>query len=163
LQSAVSISDAIADFLDRATLGIAGTRDRDLVPHVHRPSGFRFTPDKKSVVCLFPEAYAEHLSSSLEDNGEIALTVSQAVSHETYQLKGKRIESGPVQQDDLRIYESCVERAAQALGPVLGSSEQVLRENVPPPTLRVVFEVREIYDQTPGPGAGRRVFPDENP
>lgn len=158
----VSIPDAIADFLDTATIGIVGTRDRNLVPHVHRPSGFRVSPDKRSVVCLFPDAFAEHLKSSLEDNGEIALTVSQVVSHETYQLKGKRIESGRVQDDDPQIYRSYVERAVEVLSSVLGSSEQMLWENAPPPTLRVVFDVREVYDQTPGPGAGRRIFPDEN-
>jgi hypothetical protein len=157
----VTIPDPIVDFLDRASVAIAGTRDRNLVPHAHRPSGFRVSPDRKSVVCLFPDASSEHLSSSLSENGEIALTVSEPVSHETYQLKGKLLRLGAVEEDDFPIYADCVERAVEALGPLLGSSAQVLRENVPPPVLRVVFEVREIYDQTPGPGAGRRVFPSE--
>jgi hypothetical protein len=29
------------------------------------------------------------------------------------------------------------------------------------PALAVEFDVREIYDQTPGPGAGRRLVPAE--
>jgi hypothetical protein len=156
--SVVSIPEAIVEFLERASIAIAGTRDRNLVPHVHRPSGFRLSPDQKSVVCLFPDAFAEHLSSSLDANGEIALTVSHPISHETYQFKGKLLHSGPVEEEDFESYRSSVERAVEQLGPVLGSAAQVLRENVPPPTLRVVFEVREVYDQAPGPGAGRRVY-----
>lgn len=157
------IPDEIAAFLESATLAVAGTRDRGLVPHAHRPSGFGVSRDGESVVCLFAEAFCENLASSLDDNLEIALTVSQAGSHETYQLKGRRVRSAPVEAGDLLLYDSCLERGVKALAPLLGFSEETLRENLPPPTFRVDFSVREIYDQTPGPRAGRRLFPPEDP
>jgi hypothetical protein len=159
--TAIALPDQLLEFLEDATIAIVGTRGPGRAPNVHRPSGFRAGEDRKSVICYFPDVFLEGLSSALEDNGEIALTVSQAPSHETYQLKGTCIDSGPVASDDLRVYEAYLARAVPRLAPIFGLPEAVLRENIPPPTVRVRFAVREVFDQTPGPGAGRRIVPPE--
>jgi hypothetical protein len=157
--SPVEIPGHLVEFLADATIAIVGTRGPDLVPNVHRPSAFRLGEDGKSIVCLFPEAFTAGLESALRDNGEVAFTVSQVPSHETYQLKGKWIESGPIDGVDFRLYELCRERAVARISQLLGIEPATLRESVLPPTLRIRFDVREIFDQTPGPGAGRRIVP----
>lgn len=159
----VEVPDHLVEFLEDATIAIVGTRGADLAPNVHRPSAFRVGEDRKSIVCLFPEAFALGLESALRDNGEVAFTVSQVISHETYQLKGKWIDSGSPDDADGRLYQSCRERAAARLSALFGIDEATLRENIPAPSLRVRFDVREIFDQTPGPGAGRRIVPTEKP
>ena len=159
--SPVEIPGHLVEFLAEATIAIVGTRGPDLVPNVHRPCAFRLGEDGKSIVCLFPEAFTDGLESALRDNGEVAFTVSQVPSHETYQIKGKWIESGPIDGPDLRLYELCRERVVARISKLFGIEPATLRENVPPPALRVRFDVREIFDQTPGPGAGRRIVPSE--
>lgn len=158
----VIIPEPICNFLRNATLAVAGTRDQNLVPHVHRPSGWSVEGDGGTMVCLFPEAFREHLESALESNGEFAITISQSPSHESYQFKGHCLEWGPIREEDMDVFRSRVESAVEQLSGAYGFPEDALRRNAPPPVLRVRFQVREIFDQTPGPGAGRRVAPLES-
>lgn len=147
----------VAHLLEHATVAIAGTRDADLVPHVHRVSGWRLSPDRKSVECFFAEAFSRHLLSSLEDNGEISVTFCEVPSHETYQLKGKFVSSRSVDGDDLRVYEDYRARGVERICELLGFTERAVRAYVPEPNLVVRFEVRDIFDQSPGPDAGGRL------
>ena len=78
---------------DKGTVAVSGTRDRNLVPHIHYVSGWSVEPDRRTIRCSIAEAYKDHLISSLEDNGQFALTVEQIGSHETYQFKGDYISS----------------------------------------------------------------------
>jgi hypothetical protein len=39
---------------------------------------------------------------------------------------------------------------------------ELLRRYIPPPELVVRLRIREIFLQTPGPGAGRRLVPPES-
>jgi hypothetical protein len=151
------VPEKVARLLETATVAIAGTRDADLVPHVHRVSAWRLSPDRKSVDCFFAQAFSRHLLSSLEDNGEISVTFCEVPSHETYQLKGKFVSSRPVDGDDLRVYEAYRARGVHRICELLGFSERAVRAYVPAPNLVVRLGVREIFDQTPGPDAGRRL------
>jgi hypothetical protein len=155
------VPEHIARFLDRATFAIAGTRDSELVPHVHRVSGWRITPDRKYVDCFIAPEFSRHLLSSLEDNGEISVTASEVPSHETYQFKGKFVDCRDVGSEELEIYHAYRDRAARRILELFDFPDPAVRAYVPVPTLIVRFEVRDIFDQTPGPDAGRRVDVEE--
>jgi hypothetical protein len=43
--------------------------------------------------------------------------------------------------------------------PLYPDAEHLLRAFIPRPALAVEFEVREVFVQTPGPGAGARLVP----
>src|SRR3972149_3537768 len=101
------IPEVIVLFLDRAIVAIAGTRDERLVPHVHRISGWRCSPDRKTITCLIPEEFTPDLVSSLEDNGQFSLTVCEVPSHETYQFKGDYVSSRPRGEADAADFEGC--------------------------------------------------------
>lgn len=156
----MQVPEHISQFLERAIVAIAGTRDRDLVPHGHRVSAWRLSDDRRTILCLFAECFTEHLLSSLEDNGELSLTVCEVPSHDTYQFKGKFVGTEPVGEEDLRGFRSYRERAVERIHDLMGLPEDALRAAWPPPALGVRFEVRDIFDQTPGPAAGARVEPE---
>jgi hypothetical protein len=96
---------AILAFLDRANVAHAGTRDRDLVPHGHRVSGWRVGPDARTLTVLVPEVSTAHLLASVEDNGWFTLTAEEYPAHEAYQFKGRYVRHQAVQPEDFGIAE----------------------------------------------------------
>lgn len=155
------IPRVIVDFVNRATVAMVGTRDQDLVPHVHRVSGWMVGPDRKTMTCLVAEGFTEALGSSLEDNGQLALTICEVPSHETYQFKGNYVGSRSIEKGDLEVYDGCRQRFVTFVCAFLGFEEDEARAFVPKPSVAVSFEVREVFVQTPGPAAGRRLVPME--
>ena len=157
----VQIPGIILEFLNRATVAAVGTRDRDRVPHVHKVSGWRVEPDQEMIACSIPAAFTRHLMESLEDNGQCALTVEEIGPHETYQFKGVFVDAQPCTAADRKAADRVRERFARVVPPLLGVSEAASRAFGMDPDVTVRFRVQEIYVQTPGPGAGRRMVPRE--
>jgi len=153
------IPEKIARFLEqRANVAFAGTRNRDLVPFGHRVSGWCIGADGRSLTAFIPEPAG--LVESLQENGELALTVEAFPSHETYQFKGRYVSHRPAHREDLAIVDRIRERFIKnmrAVFPLL--PEGIAGAFTSKPALAVEFEVSEIYVQTPGPGAGARIVP----
>ena len=151
----------IMEFLSQeATVAVAATRDGSRIPHIRRVSGWRADPDGRMIECFIPAAFSEGLTACLEDNGEFALTLEQIGTLKTYQLKGTYVSSRPVDDADLTSTELVRTRYAQSLSQVFGLEEAVCGAYIMPPSVVVRFAVREIFLQTPGPDAGRRVVPE---
>ena len=152
------IPGKIINFLEQeATVAVAGTRDKHLIPHIHRVSGWSLGPDQQTISCLIPEEYASDLISSLEDNGQFALTVEQIGSHETYQFKGQYVDSRLINEADIAVFERCREQFARIVSVLFGLSEDACGAYILKPRMVISFKVREIFLQTPGPGAGQRL------
>lgn len=156
------IPGKIIRFLDTAGAAAAGTRNASLVPRIHKVSGWIVEPDGETMVCLIANTYTGQLTDNLDDNGRFTVTVVHIVSHETYQFKGEYIDQRPVTPEDLSVFESvrrrCVEQV-QSFDPSAG--EDIVAAHVVKPDTAVRFKVREIFLQTPGPGAGKRLYPPE--
>ena len=154
------IPGKIASFLEqRANVAVGGTRDKDLVPHAHRVSGWRVGPERETMEYFVPEQFTEHLIDSLQDNGRVAVTIEEFPSHETYQFKGRYLAHRPPAADDVAIYEQGRERFVRSVRSFFNLPEEALRALIPKPHVVVRFQVEEIYLQTPGPGAGSRIVP----
>jgi hypothetical protein len=156
----VTIPGKIARFLEeQANVAFAGTRSRDLVPFGHRVSGWRLGADGRTLTALVADA-TDILVESLQDNGQIALTVEEFPSHETYQFKGRYVRHRPLHPDEIHIVERIRGRFAKNMRMVFASMpEGIAGAFVSKPELAVEFEVSEVYLQTPGPGAGTRLVP----
>lgn len=151
------IPEEIVHFLETATVAIGGTRDRNLTPHVHRISGWAVDLDRRTITCLVAEEFTSDLVDSLEDNGQFALTVCEVPSHETYQFKGQYVGSRATNDADLSVFESCRERFVERMRTLYGFPDQPSRAFVPKPSIAVIFRVRDIFVQTPGPDAGKEL------
>lgn len=155
------IPGKLVRFLEQyANVAFAGIRDRDLVPFGHRVSGWRIGVDQRTMTIMLPDEFLAQLVESLQHNGELAVTVEEFPSHETYQFKGHYLHHRAIQDDDAESVERVRRRFVRSMRPLLPDApEDVLSAFVSPPSLAVEFEVREIYLQTPGPGAGTRLIP----
>ena len=154
------IPGRIVRFLDQyANLAFAGTRGPDLVPYGHRASGWRVGADGRTLTAIIAEQFTSHLVESVDDNGQFALTVEEVPSHETYQFKGRYLRHRPVEPEDVAAVDRIRERFVKSVTPLYPDAEHLLRSFIPRPELAVEFEVREVFLQTPGPGAGTRLVP----
>jgi hypothetical protein len=159
----ITIPAKIVRFLEQsANLGFAGTRDRDLAPYGHRVSGWLVAADGRTLTALVAELFTAHLLESLQDNGELALTVEEFPSHETYQFKGRYLRHRLLQNSDIEVVGRIRERFTKSIRRLdPAAPAHILNAFILPPALAVEFAVREIYLQTPGPGAGSRLVPPE--
>ena len=157
------IPGVMVDFLGRASVAVASTRDAELVPHVHFLSGWFVDPEHGGVVCLLADSFCDGLLERLRRHPAFALTVEVIGPHECYQFKGRYLDSRPATGADRPVYEACRQRFVTAVSRQFGKrfSEASLHARYREPSLAVRFEVHEIYVQTPGPAAGRRLFPPE--
>lgn len=155
------IPEKIARFLEqRANVAFAGTRDRDMVPFGHRVSGWCIGADGRTMTVLLPEPFTAGLVESLQENGELALTVEDFPAHEAYQFKGRYVRHRPVQREDIDVVDRIRERFVKNMRTVFPVAPQaVVGAFISKPALAVEFGVSEVYVQTPGPGAGARIAP----
>jgi hypothetical protein len=156
------IPGVMVKFLERASVAVAGTRDETLVPHVHFLSGWSVDADG-NVVCLFPASFAQGLVERLERTGTLALTAEVIGPHECYQFKGRFLDARQATAADGAIVDACRQRFVDGVRQHLGErfTEPSLRARFHPASIAVRIGVDEIYVQTPGPAAGKRLFPPE--
>jgi hypothetical protein len=152
----------IVRFLEeRANIGFAGTRDRDLVPSGHRVSGWQVDADGRTLTAFVPASAEARLIESLSNNGAIAVTLEEVGTHETYQIKGRYLSHRPVQPKEIDVANRARDRFARGLHSLYPDDRLValLKASIPTPSLAVEIEVQEVFLQTPGPGAGGRISP----
>ena len=154
------IPGKLVRFLEHdANVAFAGSRDRDLVPFGHRVSGWRVGADYRTVTILFPDEFLPRLVDSLQQNGELAVTVEAFPSHETYQFKGRYLRHREADAGDVEAADVLRRRWVKSNRMFSNTPEDVLKGFVSLPSVAVDIEVLEIYLQTPGPGAGTRLVP----
>jgi hypothetical protein len=164
--TAPAIPGMIREFLvERSSVGMACSRGGDLRPRLRWLSGWNPSDDGRGLVCLVSRGFTAGLEDDLRDNGEFAATIEQIGPHETYQFKGRAVAIEPAGPRDVDLWEKLRTRFAETvrhIDPRPELNPELLRRYIPPPELVVRLRIREIFLQTPGPGAGRRLVPPES-
>lgn len=169
------IPASIATFLEGATVGYGATRNEALVPQIHRLQAWKLGDAPGTVVCIFGTDLDESLIPSLEDNGLFSFTLLGSLSgpkaskppnpavdfNECYQFKGEFVGSRAANEEDVPLVRQKGELFKALFQPIFGFSDRVCDARFGKPVLAVTIRVREIYDQTPGPGAGMRIHPEK--
>jgi hypothetical protein len=150
------LSEDVIAFLRSRPIAMLCTRDAHNRPYGHESCLPHIEADH--VIVLVAEQLARNLVENVRNNGAAALLVSRAPGdHRSVQLKGRitDIELPAVRTEMFENLERLVdtyrgympEDAARAMW--LRMSQQRM--------YRLRLEVAEVFDQTPGPGAGRRI------
>ena len=158
------IPDDILRFVDeQANIGFAGTRNASLVPLGHRVSGWRIAADGKTLTAFLPNLSVARFLEAVADNGQVAIVVEEVGTHETYQMKGRYLRHRPTTPEEVGLSATQRERFVEGLRrlyPHPGLPD-LMRASIPDATTAVDVDVQEVFLQTPRPGAGRRVWPEE--
>jgi len=135
---------------------LMGTRDATLLPETTRLTGIVLGPDADALTVFVPSASADKALANLKDNGQIAITCSHPATHVTYQLKGKATSMRRARAPEQEIvdrYRAEFSRRLEEVGVSVDVSSRL--SGWPAHAIRV--QVLEIFEQTPGPGAGERL------
>jgi predicted pyridoxine 5'-phosphate oxidase superfamily flavin-nucleotide-binding protein len=152
------IPDSIVHLLQTGVSVMVGTRDASLIPECTRAWGIHVTTGRDTVTIFLSETIAGKTIDNLRGNGKIAVTCTRPTDHTTCQLKGQvlRIKSAtPADRDASRRWHREFVAELRAIGVPSALSEAWIVE----PTVAVEIAVTEVFDQTPGPGAGKKIEP----
>jgi len=146
-------SDELLEYLHGAVVLAVGTRDEKLRPDVAWGMGVKAAPGAKSLTIYIPDNENEQTLKNIASNGAIAVTVGEPVTHKTVQIKGTVTAHRPTdsaEQGIQEIYRSKITAMLDQVG--IGGKHARYRRLTP--STAVEFSVEQIFDQTPGPGAG---------
>jgi hypothetical protein len=140
--------------LERHDAIAVGTRDADLRPAVTMAVGVTFDCERKRVTVFVPEATSGDVLRNFEANGEVAAVFEEVLTHHAVQLKGKVVEMRPAADAERAAVERCAEGFFTQVEAVGAPSSMVRRKRIWP-CHAITFEVRDVFEQTPGPKAGQ--------
>jgi len=156
----VLIGDELKTFLKGPVSVLVGTRDSRLVPEITRAWGPYVSEDRQRVSLCVPLATSRKALDNLEGNGEIAVTFSLPRNYRTFQLKGRHATTAEPDSTDLAVVERHRDAFAtvnEALGQSRQHVEAFWRAEIETSAVlvKIIYAPEQVFDQTPGPGAGR--------
>lgn len=150
------IAEEIASFLASGLSLNVATASRDLEPHGTRAFAAIVEADGEHVVTFVHESAADELLRDLAENPRVALTFGRPADHRTAQVKGTFVGSRPAGDGDRAEVERQTEGFIRSLEGI-GIARTAAAGWSPWPAVALRFLATELYEQTPGPGAGERL------
>jgi len=136
------------------------TRNESFRPFQVSAVGAVVHPDRKTVTFFVPESRSERILGDLKNNGRVALAFG-IVTHEAYQVKGSYLSSRPAEAKEQALQEIYKTKVLSSFLQV-GYPEQVVRPYIlglkHQPSVAITFRVEEVFLQTPGPEAGKKLL-----
>ncbi len=138
---------------------LLATRDAGYRPHMNLSPGARASADRTQLTCYVPEVVSRQLLSDLADNGRMAVTMGDPITHRAYQFKGRQVSCGPMSREDEAVQDLWMEKVLHAVKPMeaFGVGRLIRRIKLRP-GFAITLRLEEIYEQTPGPSAGTVIF-----
>jgi hypothetical protein len=150
------LSEELVGFLRQGLAVIVATRDEELRPEIARGWAPVVDDERRAVTLCVCEAAGSRVRANLEANGAIAVTCSRPSTYRTVQLKGLAVDAGAPTEEHVRMVRRHLELFVEEVER-LGVRPEGARTFLSGELLSVTFDVREVYDQTPGPKAGERL------
>ncbi|MCC7540466.1 MAG: hypothetical protein IT379_29890 [Deltaproteobacteria bacterium] len=154
----IQLSEELVELIESGVSILVGSRDADLRPECARALGATVAPDRRALTIYLSAGLGRRMCADFDDNRQVAITFSRILDHHTVQVKGVVRQVRPATDADVATQEryriAFSEQAA-----IVGMPRSVMRRLVLVPSVAVEVEVRELFHQTPGPGAGSRIEP----
>jgi hypothetical protein len=150
------IGAELKDFLESGVRIYVGACNEALIPSMSQAWGPRVSDDGASVELFVDRPAGDQAIASLQANGRIAATFTFPPTFRTIQLKGGCLDIG----DPAAEGWSRIERHRSGFAQVVayyGYPAHIVRNLWSMHVARVRFTVEDIYNQTPGPGAGEKL------
>ena len=149
------LDDEVASMLNPGPFSVVVcTRDAEKRPDIVRGWGARLLDDRQTVEVFVGREPARRLVENLRDNGEIAMAICLVTTYQTLQLKGICTDVGEPEAPDLERVRASIDGFVTGVAEV-GMPPSASRGVAVSDVVRVRFRASAVFDQTPGPGAGR--------
>ena len=148
----------IVDFVQGPYFQEVGTRNARLAPDLALSCGALADADRDEVTLMMPDTYNRRCLANLRENGQIAVLFGHGEGHETFQLKGTYVADRPTTEREQAIQDIYLKKAkAHWHNEYTDDTGNYFDGIIAFPSTAVIFRVSSIFDQTPGPGAGKKV------
>lgn len=137
---------------------ILGSRNAKLLPCGALAFGATVDAENEVVTVFVPNDMVAETLENMEDNGQVALAIGHGDLHESYQIKGKYVGSRPSTPHETAIQDIHKTKLVPHLRAEIGDmADKYWGKFDYHPSTAISFRVTEIFDQTPGPNAGRKI------
>lgn len=143
----------LAEFLESGLAVVVGTRDGDLQPDGAAGWAVEIDEERGRLTVFLHEIAAEALLRNLKSHPEIAVNLDQPTSHRACQVKGVFVASRPARPDERELVERQVEGFRNDLS-MIGFPRALTAAWQTWPCVALEMRVTQLFEQTPGPGAG---------
>lgn len=153
------LDDETASLLDGGCALILGCVSDDGRPHALRGWGVQPLHDDGLRLLVLLDSHDEEAVSYLAAGRAVAVTVADVTTLRSVQFKGSSCGVVPAPSDASQTMARYVDQFFDDIVATDGIPRAALERFTPDPAdlVGVLIEVREQFDQTPGPGAGRSV------
>ena len=145
----LQLDEALVPFIESGCGLVVGVVDADGEPYTTRAWGLRVLDAAAGEIRLLVPERDEHRCA-----GTIAVTGGDVRTLRSVQLKGPATRRGPADEADAAICTAYCDDFFAAVGETDGTPRPLMERLVPDRLAAVHVVVTELYDQTPGPGAG---------
>ena len=153
--SAALISAELAQFMRGPVSAMLGTSDTMAVPDATRVAGVAAIDACRLRVLISPDARTARANAVV--GARVAVLVTNILTYRSVQWKGRVVVAGEARTPgDLALLHRHVE-TFRAASPNVGIPGERVPGLFPIDVVPLVVEADAQYDQTPGPGAGRRI------
>ena len=151
------LDPAVVEFIHGGVAVGVATRDDDLRPEFARAWGPEVSADGRSLRLCVTAPEGSRMRANLEQNGAVAVGFSPPTIARAVQVKGVATVVTAPGDADLERVERHV-RAFVAEAERIGAPPELSQRMFVGTGLAAVqFSIDEVFDQTPGPTAGRRL------
>lgn len=151
------LDDELRNLLEGGCALIVGSVDAAGSPHAARGWGLDVVSLDPCVARLLVDAHDTRALADLVAGRPVAITGADVPTLRSVQLKGtSRGVADPAEGDEARTARY-VQGFYDDIERTDGTPRPVLRRMTPAAVVPVLVEVEEVFDQTPGPAAGRPV------
>jgi hypothetical protein len=155
--TALVLDSALVEFVHGGVAVGVATRDDDLRPEFARGWGPEVSADGRSVSLCVTAPEGSRMRANLEQNGAVAVGFSPPTIARAVQLKGVATVVCEPAAADLERVERHVRSFVAEAERIGAPPELSQRMFVGAGLVAVQFSIDEVFDQTPGPTAGRRL------
>ena len=149
------IDEELARFIRGPVSAMLGTADAMAVPDATRLAGVAELDGRRLRVLISTDARTARANAVV--GARVAVLVTDITSYRSVQWKGRVVSAGQERTPgDVALFHRHVEAFGEA-SPRVGIPQQMIAGLFPRQVVPLVVEVDAVYDQTPGPDAGRRI------
>jgi hypothetical protein len=151
------IPKEVIDVTNSQYFAYLGSRDGQLAPTVRMTWGVDFAADEDIATSFVIQAQYEQMLNNFQQNGRIALSYSDLSTHVAYQLKGHFLQARPLTEEEVALQQQYRREIINFLTEFAGYPEERLNVVAHLADLAIDLKVEKIFNQTPGPGAGKEI------
>ena len=141
--------------LDGPAIMYIATRNAALEPLSTLAFGLQSAGDDRELTVFVPAVLSPLVVENLRNNGQMAVELVQPSTHRALQIKGVWLGERRTTDDDRALLTRYHDMLLQELN-LVGVPRSKWNRVAWWPAVALRMEVRDVFVQTPGPGAGRR-------